>query len=110
MNYHWDQVIAWLGVVVPFGAIAWSAVAYVLNQRREQRFREFQKFHDLMRELGTTGTTVLANVAVAFELRKFPQYKDVIVRALTEIEVRGARADLLKQEFALTIEYLENGK
>jgi len=63
-----------------------------------------------MKELGTTGTTVLANAAVAYELRKFPQYKDVIVRALSEIEVRGARADLLKREFELTIEFLENGK
>jgi len=110
MTYHWDQVIAWLGVVVPFCAIGWSAAVYVLNQRREQRFREFHKFHDLMRELGTAGTGVLGNVAVAYELRKFPQYKEVIVRALTEIEVRGARADLLKQEFALTIEFLENAK
>ena len=107
MNYTWDQVIAWLGLVIPFCALAFSAVAYVLNQRREQRFREFQKFHGLMKELGTPGTTVLGNMAVSYELRKFPQYKELINRALSEIDVKGSRADMLKNEFALTIEFLE---
>lgn len=63
-----------------------------------------------MKELGTAGTTVLGNVAVAYELRKFPQYREVIVRALTDIEVRGTRADILKREFALTIDFLEMQK
>lgn len=110
ITYGWDQVIAWLGIVIPLGALAYSASVYVSNQRREQKFREFQKFHDLMKELGTAGTTVLGNVAVAYELRKFPQYREVIVRALTDIEVRGTRADILKREFALTIDFLEMQK
>ena len=110
MNYGWDQVIAWLGVVIPLGALAYSAIVYVFNQRREQQFREFHKFHDLMKELGSAGTTVLGNVAVAYELRKFPQYREVIIRALTAIDVKGTRADMLKSEFALTIEFLEKQK
>lgn len=110
MSYSWDQVIAWLGLVIPFAALAYSAMSYVTNQRREQRFREFHKFHDLMKELGTAGTAALGNAAVAYELRKFPQYREVIIRALSDIEVRGSRADILEREFALTIEYLERAK
>ena len=102
--------LTWAAIVLPLCALAWSAWQYVANQRREQRFREFQKFHDLMKELGTAGTTVLGNVAVTYELRKFPQYREPIIRALTEIEVRGSRADILEREFALTIEYLERVK
>lgn len=108
MNYTWDQVVAWIGVVAPMFALAWSSVVYVRNQRREQRFREFHKFHELMKELGSPGTTVLGNVAVAYELRKFPQYKEVIVRALEDIEVKGGRADMLKREFELTIEHFRS--
>ncbi|MDF0540912.1 hypothetical protein PX699_01045 [Sphingobium sp. H39-3-25] len=107
MSYSWDQIIAWLGLVIPFFALAYSAVIYSLNQRREQQFREFQKFHDLMKELGIAGTTILGNAAIAYELRKFPQYRELIIRALTEIEVRGTRADMLKREFGLTVEFLE---
>jgi hypothetical protein len=106
MNYTWDQVIAWFGVVAPLCALAWSSVLYVLTQRREQQFREFNKFHDLMKELGSPATSALGNLAVAYELRKFPQYREVIVRALTDIDVRGSRADLLKREFELTIQHL----
>jgi hypothetical protein len=110
VSYTWDQVIAWLGVVVPLFALAYSAIVYVGNQRREQEYREFHKFHDLMKDLGTAGTTILGNVAVAFELRKFPQYRELIVRALSDVEVKGSRADILRSEFALTIEHLEKTK
>ena len=78
MIYSWEQVIAWLGVVILLNTLVYSAYVYVGNQRNEQRFREFHKFHGLMKELGTSGTTVLGNMAVSFELRKFPQYKDLL--------------------------------
>lgn len=88
-------------------AIAWSAVQYVLTQKREQNYREFEKFHRIMAELGSPNTTVLGNMALTYELRKFPQYREVIIRALENIEVKGSRADLLEHEFALTIELMK---
>ncbi|RIV83237.1 hypothetical protein D2V17_13660 [Aurantiacibacter xanthus] len=108
MSYTWDQVIAWLGLVIPLMALAWSAVQHVKNQRREQEFREFEKFHALMGTLGTAGESVLGNMAVSYELRKFPEYSDLIIRALSDIDVKGSRADMLKAEFQKTIEFLES--
>ncbi|MFA5968451.1 MAG: hypothetical protein WC816_04305 [Sphingomonas sp.] len=99
--------LTWAAVVLPLVAIAWSAVQYVRTQRREQEYREFEKFHRIMSELGTQNTTVMGNMALAYELRKFPQYREVIVRALEDIDVRGSRADLLKREFSLTIELMK---
>lgn len=110
MSYTWDQVIAWLGIVVPLAALAYSAISFVRNQRREQDYREFHKLHDLVKELGTAGTTILGNVAVAYELRKFPQYRELLVRTLSDIDIRGSRADMLRRECALTIEHLEKTK
>ncbi len=107
VSYTWDQVVAWLGLVVPLAALAWAAIQHVQNQKREQEFLEFEKFHTLMRTLGTTGESALGNMAVSYELRKFPQYSDLIIRALSNIDVKGSRADLLKSEFQKTIQHLE---
>ena len=102
--------IAWAGIVVPLLAMAWAAVQYVATQRREQKYREFEKLHRLMCELGTSGKSVLGNVAVCYELRKFPDYSEVIIRALRDIDVRGARADLLQNEIEETILFLGGGR
>lgn len=99
--------LTWAAVVLPLAALAWSAVVYVRTQRRDQEYREFEKFHRLMSELGSPGTTAMGNMALAFELRKFPQYRDVIIRALEDIEVKGTRADLLRREFDLTIQLMK---
>jgi hypothetical protein len=107
VSYSWDQVIAWLGIVVPLFALAYAAVQHVSNERVQRQYRQFQKFHELMKELGSPNSTLLGNVAIAYELRKFPEYREIITRCLPDVPVGGSGAEMLKNEFRLTISHLE---
>ncbi|WP_327754611.1 hypothetical protein VVT58_05475 [Sphingobium sp. SJ10-10] len=96
--------IAWGGLVVPLCALAWSAVQYVTSQRREQAFREFEKFFSLMTKLGSKENSRFEAVAILYELRKFPQYADVLERTLRGIDTGGPDAVMLKTEIDLLLE------
>jgi hypothetical protein len=107
MSYTWDQVVAWLGLVIPLAALAWAAILHVRTERREQQYREYQKFFEIMRELGSKESTVPGNMAAVFELRKFPEYKDVIVRLCEDAPLEGTATKLLAREMSMTAEYLK---
>ena len=107
ISYSWDQVVAWLGVVIPFVALAWAAISHVNTQRREQEFREYEKFFIIMKELGSKDSTVPGNLAAVYELRKFPEYKDVIIRLCEDAPLQGTEAKLLAREMLMTSEFLK---
>lgn len=110
VNYTWDQVIAWLGLVVPFCALAWAAVQHVRNEKREQEHLEYKKFFEIMRELGSKDSTVPGNMAAVYELRRFPKYKEVIIRLCNDAPLEGSAVKLLAAEMELTAEYLRSKK
>lgn len=58
-----------------------------------------------MKQAGSPEINIAAKMAAFFELRKYPEYADVIIR-LCEAPVSGGMADLLKKEMQLTAEYL----
>lgn len=60
-----------------------------------------------MDHLGHSGGSIASKMAAAYELRKYPQYKDVIVRMCRETEVSGTSAVMLKNEMLLTADFLE---
>jgi hypothetical protein len=45
-------------------------------------------------------------MGAAFELRKYPEYGDVILRMCEKVEVEGQTALMLKEELELTAKYL----
>jgi hypothetical protein len=49
-------------------------------------------------------------MAAAFELRKFPEYKDVILRLASQVEIEGSvqSSTMLKHEIELTAEFLRS--
>jgi hypothetical protein len=104
----WQYWIAWVGITVPLAALAWAAVFYVINRRREIHHQEYQKFFEITDHLGKSGGSIASKMAAAFELRKYPQYKDVVLRLCQSVSAEGGSAKMLIDELRLTAEYLES--
>ena len=98
--------IAWAGIVIPLFAMAWAAIFFVLTRRREVHFQEFERLFKVMDHLGHEGDSIASKMAAAYELRKYPEYKDVVIRMCEQADVRGPSGKMLKDELILTAEYL----
>ena len=98
-----------VGFAAPLIALAGSAVAYVvklyedaLNKRRNQFF-ELMQFIDSERPIAT-------KMAAVYELRRFPEHRDFIVRFCGEMartNVSGIGAQVLVSEMNHTREFME---
>ena len=105
-----ESIALWatiLGSLIALLAIAWAAVNYVLIRKLEIKHQEYQKFFEIMDHLGAQGHSVASKMAAAFELRKYPQYADVIVRLATKASYDGPSAQMLKEELDLTAAFLD---
>lgn len=100
--------IAWAGVVIPLAALAWSAVSYTLAHRREVQHQEYQRFFQIMDHLGQSGGSIASKMAAAYELRKYPEYADVIINVCEKAKVDGGAADMLKDEMLATAIFLRS--
>ena len=107
LNLSAADWIAWAGVVIPLMALAWSAVFYTLARRREVQHQEYQRFFQITDHLGQSGGSVASKMAAAFELRKYPEYTDVIVNICQKTRIDGPAAEMLKQELIATAEFLK---
>jgi hypothetical protein len=100
--------IAWGGIVIPLFAMAWAAIFYVLTRRREVRFQEFERLFRVMDHLSQSDGSIPSKMAAAYELRKYPDYKEVIIRLCREaILSPGGNSEMLKSEMTRTAEFLE---
>lgn len=98
--------IAWGGVVVPLIALAWSAVTYSLAKRHEIQHQQYQRFFQIMDHLGQSGGSVASKMAAAFELRKYPEYAEVIINICEKAKIEGPASEMLKDELAATAAYI----
>ncbi|MBX9885322.1 MAG: hypothetical protein K2X68_10155 [Novosphingobium sp.] len=98
--------IAWAGVVIPLAALAWSAVVYAIAQRRAVMNAEYERFFQIMDHLGQNGGSIASKMAAAYELRKFPQYKEVIINLCEKADLEGPAAKMLRDELAETARVL----
>ena len=60
-----------------------------------------------MDHLGHEGGSIASKMAAAYELRKYPEYRDVIIRMCEQADVRGPSGKMLKDEMMMTAEYLK---
>ena len=60
-----------------------------------------------MDHLGQSGGSIASKMAAAYELRKYPEYREVIIRMCREGEVTGPSGKMLKHEMMLTADHLE---
>ena len=98
--------IAWGGIVIPLFAMAWAAIFFVLTRRCEVHFQEFERLFKVMDHLGHSGGSIASKMAATYELRKYPDYKDVIIRMCEQTETTGSMGKMLKDEMLMTAEFL----
>lgn len=107
---NWQEWVAWAGIAIPLAGLAWAAVFYTLARRREIHFQEFERLFKVMDYLGQEGGSIASKMAAAYELRKYPEYRDVIIRMCEQTDVRGPSGKMLKDEMTLTAEYLKGSR
>lgn len=74
-------VIAFLGVIIPL-------VMFLINKNREQKQINFERFHEKMiRKISNIGGSAGLDeqIAVIYDLKRFPGYYLVIKRILTDL-------------------------
>ncbi len=98
--------IAWGGIVIPLFAMAWAAIFFVLTRRREVHFQEFERLFKVIDHLGEAGGSIASKMAATYELRKYPDYKDVIIRMCEQTETTGSMGKMLKDEMLKTADFL----
>jgi hypothetical protein len=100
--------VAYLGLVVPLCVLAWSGATYALALRNRNAHSRFERFFQVMDHLGQQGSSIASKMAAAYELRKYPEYKDVVIRLSEQVIVDGPSAKMLADELRLTADYMKN--
>ena len=96
--------IAWGGIVLPLIGMSWAAIQYVLNEKRKVQCKRYSEFSSLLGEVNSGILT--KQIGAIYELRKYPEYKEVTGRILSQIDIRGTAADLLTNEMDITLSEL----
>lgn len=91
---------------------------YVDLRRREERNRRFENYHELIKSLTQPdspdlGIRIDRQIASVYELRNFPEYRDVTIRVLNGWRsgwtAEQKTYDRLDKEMELTIGFLSKG-
>lgn len=94
--------LAWAGLVLPLMTLAWSALWFVRIEAEKNRKARYDQFFNLMDQLGRREYSIAAKMAAAYSLRRFPEYREVIVRLTSDVGIDGEGAHLLARELDLT--------
>ncbi len=81
-----------LSIIGGVAVFFWPVLQFILTRQREADWREFETYHRLIKELvqpdtGMEHVKLDRQIAVVFELRHFPRYRELTIRLL-----RGMRA------------------
>lgn len=79
-----------LGVLLAVVPLVWTAISYLRQKKKELAQQRFEVYHRLIDELvrGRPGGPFLdSQIAVVFELRRFPEYYQVSRRILRHLRV-----------------------
>ena len=97
-------------------AFAWSVIQFVLVRMRDEKHREFEIYHRLIKELVTPDseskvTWIDRQTAVLFELRRFKRYHELTLRTLLGLREQWSKNNdstypRLLEELDLTVEYI----
>jgi hypothetical protein len=98
-----------LGFAAPLMTLAGSAVAYVVKLYLEARERRRGYFFELMGRIDASAP-IAGKVAAVYELRRFPEHRDFIVRfcTLQQSNVTGEGAGSLIAEMQATAEFFRS--
>lgn len=102
--------LAWGAIVVPLATLAWQAFRFNQIRREENQFQKYQRLFKVADQLGKQGGSIVSKVIAAYELRKYTEYKDVIIRICEGAKVEGDAAELLRAELKLTAKIMKKVK
>ena len=110
-EWVWREWLAWVGIVIPLCVLAWSAFRFTQERREQRKHSKFEHFFSVTDKIGQAQGSLLSKVAAVYELRRFPEYAEVITRMTAEPEIVGGGRSkaLLEEEFGLTHEAMKNG-
>lgn len=104
---EWGTVLAVTGAVITF---LWSVVQFMLNRGRESKNRDYQVYHQLIKEIvqpDPGGETYVARqMAAVHELRNFPRYFQITYRVANHLKVSWADKLTTKPDLAYEIDEL----
>lgn len=112
-NLNWTVLIGIMGGICSF---TWSIYRYLDSKNREQNIKEFEHFHELIKNLvqpdPEIGKLFLdRQAAIIFELRHFKRYYPYSLRMLKNLlliwENHPNSSTWLMDEINLTIQFLE---
>jgi hypothetical protein len=100
----WVTVI---GFAAPLFALAGSAVGYVFKQYLDAGEKRRSQFFELMKFLDSP-SPIASKMAAVYELRKFPEHKDFIIRFCDSQQgnITGTGAQILAAEFKQTRDFM----
>lgn len=100
--------ITLVGVAIPLLTLAGSAVAYVVRLNFDARERRRAQFFELVQFLDSD-RPIATKLAAVYEMRRFPEHRDFIVRALGDIstQITGHAADILAAEMDRTRDFFK---
>jgi hypothetical protein len=97
-------------------AFIWSIIQFILVRKRDERHREFEIYHRLIKELVSPDSESKAvwidrQTAVLFELRRFRRYHEHTLRTLLGLKEKWSNDPDFKfrrllEELDLTVEHI----
>lgn len=102
---------AFLGVVIPLCVIAFSAWEYTEARKFESKQNTFENYHLIVeRFAGGEKGSVFVIVANIFELRNYPEYREVSLEILKDMKLnwQSTRISLIEKEIDETMKYLKS--
>ncbi|MBX9633950.1 MAG: hypothetical protein K2X44_03125 [Magnetospirillum sp.] len=107
----WATIGAFIAATISLAVIAFQANRYMSTRKADRHQREFENYHQLIRDLSQGGELVRipAQKAIIYELRNYPRYADISIRVLTSLRDEWCADDKtrLVEELNLAIAYLE---
>ncbi len=102
-----EKYAMFLGVLIPLFTLAFSALKYVDIRELEQNQQNFDNYHGLIERLTNT-VNMDVQTAILYELRNYPEYKDVSIRILSSYQTKWKAREMLYAELNLPINELQN--
>lgn len=106
----WQDWIAWAGLALPIATLAWAALYFVLTWRNEIKHKRYEKFFELMNLVGARDASIAGKMAAVYEMRKYPEYGEVIIRLCRDAKIDGEAKELLEREFDLTARHFGSSR
>jgi len=87
----WASLCGIIVFFISIISIAFSAYKYIAIRSREQRQKNFENYHNILKYVSAgnkekdDSMKLVSQLAYLYELRNFPEYKDITIRALISL-------------------------